>query len=94
MPYPLESSVLDIFRVLGGGGGGGHSEFGVHITYEDLYGTVVFLTSIYVFGQIAKRVFGMPSLVGEIICGIVLGPTILENFVPYPEAWVMFGELG
>eukprot|EP00934_Nitzschia_sp_Nitz4_P006427 Nitzschia sp. Nitz4//scaffold273_size25297//20719//24905//NITZ4_008321-RA/size25297-processed-gene-0.7-mRNA-1//-1//CDS//3329545262//6417//frame0 len=71
-----------------------HSEFGVHITYDDLYDTVVFLVAIYVSGEFARRVLQMPSLVGEIFCGIILGPPVLEDFIPNPEAWVMFGELG
>eukprot|EP00934_Nitzschia_sp_Nitz4_P000672 Nitzschia sp. Nitz4//scaffold12_size214221//175755//178084//NITZ4_001527-RA/size214221-augustus-gene-0.35-mRNA-1//-1//CDS//3329535101//672//frame0 len=76
------------------GDGEHHSEFGVHISYEDLYGTVIFLVAIYLSGEFAKRVLQMPSLVGEIFCGIILGPPVLEDFVPNPEAWVMFGELG
>jgi hypothetical protein len=72
---------------------GGHSEFGVHIEYEDLYNTVIFLTCIYLSGQIASRFLRMPSLVGEIVCGILLGPP-LADFVPNPEAWVLLGELG
>ena len=73
--------------------GDDHSGFGVHITYEDLYYSVVFLTCVYVSGQVASRFLQMPSLVGEIICGILLGPP-LADFVPNPEAWVLFGELG
>mmetsp|Transcript_113488 Transcript_113488/g.169781 ORF Transcript_113488/g.169781 Transcript_113488/m.169781 type:complete len:796 (+) Transcript_113488:101-2488(+) len=69
------------------------SEFGVHITYNDLYNSVVFLTAIYVSGQVASRFLRMPNLVGEIVCGIVLGPPLLD-FVPNPEAWVLIGELG
>lgn len=109
MPRRLEAFVLDLFRrSLAGDAtdddhsttmgdddhGDGHSEIGVHITYQDLYGTVVFLVAIYVSGELARRVFRMPSLVGEIFCGILLGPPLVEGFVPYPEAWVMFGELG
>lgn len=71
----------------------GHSEFGVHITYEDLYRTVIYLTCIYVSGQIASRFLRMPNLVGEIVCGILLGPP-LADFVPNPEAWVLLGEVG
>lgn len=101
MSRRLEKFVWDMLRSLaetngedGGDGGGGHSEFGVHITYQDLYGTVLFLTAIYVSGEIARRVLRMPSLVGEIFAGILLGPPLLDDFVPNPEAWVMFGELG
>ena len=64
----------------------------VHIEYEDLYDTVLFFIAIYVSGQIAAFV-KMPSLVGEIVCGILLGPP-LADFVPNPEAFVMLGELG
>jgi hypothetical protein len=105
MPRKLEAFVLDLFRSLAESGGdvpadddhsGGdeHSQFGVHITYQDLYGTVIFLIAIYISGELAKRVLRMPSLVGEIFCGILLGPPLLDDFVPNPEAWVMFGELG
>jgi hypothetical protein len=73
--------------------GGGHSEFGVHITYDDLYHTIIFFACIYVSGQIAARLLKMPSLVGEIICGILLGPP-LADFVPNPEAFVLLGEAG
>lgn len=76
-------------RLLEGAGG----EFGVHIEYSDLYKTVAFLVAIYVSGQLASRFLRMPDLVGEIICGIVLGPELLD-FVHNPEAWVMFGEVG
>jgi hypothetical protein len=84
-------------RLLGGGGGddedGSGHDFGVHIKPEDLYKTVVFLTAIYVSGQIASRYLKMPDLVGEIVCGIVMGPELLD-FVANPEGWVLFGELG
>ena len=75
------------------GGDDSHSEFGVHITYEDLYNTIVFFACIYICGQIASGLLKMPSLVGEIICGILLGPP-LANFVPNPEAFVLLGEVG
>ena len=35
----------------------------------------------------------MPALVGEIITGFLLGPP-LADFVPYPEAMVLVGEIG
>jgi len=87
----LESYALENYsRLLGGGAGG---DFGVHIEYMDLYKTVVFLVAIYMSGQIASRFLRMPDLVGEIVCGIVMGPELLD-FVHNAEAWVMFGELG
>ncbi|KAG7367151.1 Kef-type K+ transport system, membrane component [Nitzschia inconspicua] len=85
-----------LYRLLAeteGEGDDEHSEFGVHITYADLYATVVFLACIYVSGQIASRLLKMPNLVGEIICGILLGPP-LADYVPNPEAFVLIGEVG
>ena len=35
----------------------------------------------------------MPALVGEIFAGFLLGPP-LADFVPYPEALVLVGEIG
>lgn len=88
----LETYAWDSYsRMLGGGDG--ENSFGVHIEYSDLYKTVVFLVAIYASGQIASRFLRMPDLVGEIICGIVMGPELLD-FVHNTEAWVMFGELG
>ena len=46
----------------------------------------------YVAGLIAKKM-GMPTLVGEIICGFMLGPP-LADFVPYAQALVLIGEIG
>lgn len=60
----------------GHGGDDGHGGFGVHITYNDLYNSVVFLSCVYISGQIASRLLKMPDLVGEIICGILLGPNL------------------
>ena len=57
---------------------------GVHITYEDLYNAIVFLSCIYVAGIISSRVFRMPNLVGEILSGILLGPPLLD-LVPFAE---------
>ena len=80
----------EVGRFLGGSGG---EDFGVHIPYEELYKTLIFLVAIYLSGQIFSRYLLMPDLVGEIVCGIVLGPELLD-FVYNPQAWVMFGELG
>lgn len=61
--------------------------------YEDLYKSIIFLTTVYAAGVVCSRVFKMPNLVGEIVAGICLGPPLLE-FVPNAEAWVMLGEIG
>ena len=44
-------------------------------------------------GMISVYVFGLPALVGEIICGMLLGPPLL-NIVPFPEAMVLVGHIG
>jgi len=81
----------------GGGGGqdpaseGGH--LGVHVKYEELYDGMIFLALVWVTGQVASRVFRMPALVGEILMGILLGPSAL-HIVPFPQGWVLFGEIG
>jgi hypothetical protein len=72
---------------------GGHGDFGVHITYENLYDSIVFLTCIYVGGQFVSRFLKMPDLVGQIVVGILMGPN-LSDFVPNPAAWVLFGDIG
>lgn len=64
-----------------------------HITYEDLYASIIFFAAIYVGGQIAARLLRMPSLVGEIFVGIILGPNLLA-YVPHPISYVMLGEIG
>lgn len=75
------------------GGGEGDESFGVHITYENLYLSVFFLASIYAAGMLSSTVLKMPALVGEIFCGIILGPSLL-NYVPYAESFVLLGEIG
>eukprot|EP00804_Cyclotella_cryptica_P028486 CCRYP_014781-RA/>CCRYP_014781-RA protein AED:0.02 eAED:0.02 QI:317/1/1/1/1/1/3/2257/834 len=70
-----------------------HGSGGVHIAYEDLYASMVFFAMIYVGGQLASRLLRMPSLVGEIFVGILLGPN-LADYVPYPISFVMLGEIG
>jgi hypothetical protein len=88
-----------LFRLLAEGGGDDsdtddeHSGLGVHITYEDLYNTFIYLACVYICGQIASGMLRMPNLVGEIFCGILLGPP-LADFVPNPQAFVLLGEVG
>jgi hypothetical protein len=101
----VEAFALQVYRYLSetetddagdsdhGGAGEHDSGFGVHIYYEDLYFSLLFLTCVYVSGQIASRFLKMPNLVGEIVCGILLGPPLVDK-VPYAEAWVLLGELG
>lgn len=72
---------------------GGETEFGVHIAYEDLYKSIVFLAAIFVGGKVASNYLLMPSLVGEILVGVALGPMALD-YVHNAEAFVMLGEIG
>ncbi len=54
--------------------------------------TLIFLGAVFLFGKLFTFI-GMPSLVGEIICGFLLGPP-LANFVPFPRAMVLIGDIG
>mmetsp|Transcript_12655 Transcript_12655/g.25292 ORF Transcript_12655/g.25292 Transcript_12655/m.25292 type:complete len:967 (+) Transcript_12655:195-3095(+) len=64
----------------------------VHVTYENIYAILVFLLTATAFGIVTSKL-GMPALVGEIIAGFLLGPP-LADFVPYPKALVLVGEIG
>ena len=90
--------VAGVVRELGGGGGVvtngtqcGH-ECDSDCRFEELIAAFVYLLAIWVFGRVAM-VLRMPSLVGEIICGIILGPNLLE-FVPEWKAFILVGEVG
>ncbi|KAL7533761.1 hypothetical protein ACHAXR_009976 [Thalassiosira sp. AJA248-18] len=67
-------------------------EMVVHVTYEDIYAIFVFLIVATGMGIFTAKL-GMPALVGEIFTGFLLGPP-LADFVPYPEALVLVGEIG
>ena len=67
--------------------------FGVHIPFNDIYAAIVFLGTIYVVGLGTSRILGMPSLVGEIFVGILLGPNMFD-VVPNQEGFVLLGEIG
>ncbi len=53
---------------------------------------LVFLIAATAMGIFTSKL-GMPALVGEIFVGFLLGPP-LADFVPYPEALVLVGEIG
>ena len=48
----------------------------------------ILLASARILGEIAQRL-GQPAVVGEILAGIVLGPSLLSGFVPAIGAWVV-----
>lgn len=60
--------------------------------WDDLFAFTMFLACVFVSGKIVHRLGG-PSLIGEMLCGIVLGPTI-ANFAPEPRGLVLLGEFG
>jgi hypothetical protein len=102
MAFHLQEQLQNLLyrRVLSGGDddnatddGDSHSAFGVHVQYDTIYNSIIFLTCIFISGQIASRLLKMPNLVGEICAGILLGPP-LADFVPLAEAWVLLGEIG
>mmetsp|Transcript_24520 Transcript_24520/g.37837 ORF Transcript_24520/g.37837 Transcript_24520/m.37837 type:complete len:791 (+) Transcript_24520:196-2568(+) len=73
---------------------GGHGDEEIHVEYDELYNVLVFLLAVFVAGQISIR-FGLPSLVGEIIAGFLLGPELVSNFLSsYKQALVLFGDIG
>jgi hypothetical protein len=64
----------------------------VIVSFEDILKTVIFLLTAWLFSVLFDLV-GLPALVGEIVCGFVLGPPLLD-FCPYPEAMVLIGNFG
>jgi len=83
----VETLLWNGYRKLSGDSGS------VHITFDDLFHSILFIAAIFALGQFSSRVLRMPNLVGEIFAGILLGPN-LAKFVPNPEAWVLLGEMG
>lgn len=52
----------------------------------------MFIGVAWLLGSLSVKV-GLPSLVGEIVTGFLLGPPVAD-FVPFPGAWVLVGNLG
>lgn len=67
-------------------------ELFVIVSFEDILKTLIFLMVAWLLSA-AFRVVGLPSLVGEIVAGFVLGPPLLD-FCPFPEAMVLIGNFG
>lgn len=49
---------------------------------------VVLLFTARLFGEIAQR-FGQSSVIGEILAGIVLGPSLLSGLIPLVNEWLV-----
>lgn len=75
------------------GYGEGQEHYGVHVVFPDLYASLVFLSATYIVGFYFSRFLAIPSLVGEILVGILMGPNLLD-LVPDPESFVLLGEIG
>ena len=67
---------------------GGH----VEDEFFSLTMLLVFLLSTWVVGKVAMKL-KIPSLIGEIVVGMVLGPELLD-VVPFPDALQLVGEVG
>jgi len=69
---------------------------GQHTHIEDEFFEVTmlltFLLATWTLGKIVQKA-KVPSLIGEIIVGMVLGPNLLD-VVPFPEALGIVGEVG
>ena len=61
-------------------------------TFEELVAFCGILLIFWVVGKSVEK-FGLPSLVGEILAGIAVGPHGL-NIAPKPDALMMVGEFG
>lgn len=57
-----------------------------------MFFTVVFILLVWLSGKSAAAT-GAPSLVGEILVGVVLGPHLVD-FVPNPAVLKSIGEIG
>ena len=84
-----------------GGGHGCHdSHAGHHGKYAHFKGMLRcfgFALSVWTSGKLAAGL-GIPSLVGEIICGIIIGPHVLEiinhTYDPTASVLILVGEVG
>ena len=64
----------------------------VPFTFEELVAFCGILLIFWVVGKSVEK-FGLPSLVGEILAGIAVGPHGV-NIAPKPDALMMVGEFG
>jgi Kef-type K+ transport system membrane component KefB len=61
-------------------------------SFNEMYSCITFLIAVWASGKVANFC-KMPSLVGEIVVGVILGPNLLE-FAPKTGALKMLGEIG
>jgi Kef-type K+ transport system membrane component KefB len=59
-----------------------------HDVLAFLVQVAVLLFTARILGELARRI-GQPTVVGEILAGIVLGPSLLSGFVPVVNEWII-----
>lgn len=62
------------------------------VEFDDVVMSFLFLIAVWVGGKAAAGM-RMPSLVGELAVGLVMGPPLLD-VVPLAEALMLYGEVG
>lgn len=60
--------------------------------FAHVYIIMCFGAGLWIIGKMFAKM-NLPSLIGEIIFGVMLGPPLL-NWVPEPEALIIIGEMG
>ena len=61
-------------------------------TFGELYSLLLLLVAFWIAGKGAARM-SLPSLVGEIAVGLMVGPNCFD-LAPKPKSLMMFGEVG
>lgn len=59
----------------------------LHLTVRAFLQLALILGVCYVFGRVARR-FGQPRVIGEMLAGIALGPSLLGWAAPAASAWL------
>ncbi|MEM3267513.1 MAG: hypothetical protein QXR69_02360, partial [Conexivisphaerales archaeon] len=52
--------------------------------YPILFDVLIILGAATVLGEVFEQ-FGLPHVIGELLAGIVIGPTVLKLLMPSPE---------
>jgi len=68
------------------------AEGGRYAHFNGMFFMIVFVAAVFLVGKITGAL-GAPSLVGEILVGVLLGPPVLD-FVPNPGVLMLVGEVG
>jgi Kef-type K+ transport system membrane component KefB len=62
-----------------------------HQLLQFLLGVVILLVLAVLFGRIAARL-GMPAIAGELLVGVLLGPSLLAHLAPGMYSWLFTGR--